>query len=298
MSTNIPSLERIAFFPGELLTADDLTTLDGNNTALRWLHNRTLHNWGIGFGLNVQGSRGATSVTVNPGYAIDSMGREIILSSPLTQPIPAISGGSGGSAALYYLVANYIEDADEPAEEQRSATACSPGGAVRLSNAPDILWKTSAQLTTGIDVILGQVSIQNCVLSANVSAAGRRNAASASKFSIFAGDVFAQNLNWTAWTQGGVNIGFTTPVNTSAAKFQSTPAYLAQIYGNRFASSPAVVVADFVSIANPSPTGFTLQVALPPVGSGVNTTAITDPTAGPELMAQLGWVILWVGVEG
>jgi hypothetical protein len=298
MSTNIPSLERIVFFPGELLTADDLTTLDGNNAALRWLHNRTLHNWGIGFGLNVQGSRGATSVTVNPGYAIDSLGREIILSSPLTQPIPAVSGGTGGSAAIYYLVANYVVDADETTEEQRSATACSPGGGVRLSNNPAILWKTSAQIGTGIDVILGQISIQNCVLSANASAAGRRNAAPASKFSIFAGDVGAQNVKWTLWTQGGANIGFTAHINTSAAKFQTTPNYTAQIYGGRSSSSPAVVIADFVSLAHASPTGFTLQVALPPIGSGVNNPAITDPTAGPKLMVQLDWVVFWMGVEG
>jgi len=175
--SGIPQLERIVFYSGELLTADDLTALDDNNRQLRWLHNRSLHNWGIGFGLDVQGSRGDTSVTVNPGYAVDSSGREIILSNPVKQPIPAVSG-----PATYYLVANYVDDANEPVEEQRSATACSPGGAVRLSNAPAILWKTSNLLILGLDVVLAQVSIQNCVLSQPPSGAARRYATCGSPF--------------------------------------------------------------------------------------------------------------------
>lgn len=296
--SGIPELERIRFFPGELLTADDLTALDGNNRELRWLHNRTLHNWGIGFGLDVLGNRGDTSVTVNPGYAIDVDGREIILSSPVQQPIPAVPGGSSGSAATYYLVANYIDDADEPTEEQRSAVACAPGGAVRLGNDPAILWKTVAQLNSGIDVILGQVAVQNCVLSGAVLTAVRRNAVAASQFSLAAGEIDVQDIQWTAWTQGAVNIGFTAKIDTSAAKFQSTPQYMAQIIGSRSLANPAVVVADFVSIANESPAGFTLQLALPALSGDINPTAITDPVSGPQLMAQLGWRIAWIGVGG
>jgi hypothetical protein len=153
----IPSLQRVEFFSGELLTADDLTTLSANNQQLRWLHNRTMHNWGIAFGLDVQGARGATSVTVNPGIAVDALGREVILSSPVQQPIPAVPGGPNGTAAAYYLVANFVPDSDEAVVEQRSATACGTGGSVRLSNAPAILWKTNAQLDNGIDIILAGI---------------------------------------------------------------------------------------------------------------------------------------------
>jgi hypothetical protein len=294
----IPELERVRFFSGELLTADDLTALDGNSRELRWLHNRTLHNWGIGFGLDVLGNRGDTSVTVNPGYAIDAGGREIILGSSVQQPIPAVPGGLNGAAATYYLVAKYVDDADEPTEEQRSATACSPGGAVRLSNDPAILWKTVAQLVSGIDVILGQVAIRNCVLSANVSPAVRRYATCGPMFSIVAGEIEARNIQWTSWRQGVVNLGFTAAIDASSARFQSTPRYMAQIIGGRSLASPALVVADFVSIADESPTGFTLQLALPAMSGNVNPAAITDPTNGPKLIAELGWRIAWMGVEG
>jgi len=298
--SDIPDLERILFFPGELLTADDLTTLDGNNNELRWLHNRTMHNWGIAYGLDVLGNRGDTSVTVNPGFAVDSDGHEIILSASLQQPIPAVSGGLGGTAATYYLVANYVGDADESVEEQRSATACAPGGAVRLSNDPAIMWKTVAQLNAGIDVVLAQVSIRNCVLSASPSTAGRRNASTCgSQFTLSAGEVDATGVTWEPLAAGGKNIGFTAAIDTSAAKFQSTPKYTVQIVGNRTLAKPALVVADFVSIANESPTGFTVQVALPSFSSSeINSAAITDAASGPKTMAQLGWRVSWIGVEG
>jgi hypothetical protein len=294
----IPNLDRIAFFPGELLTADDLTTLDSNAEQLRWLHNRTMHNWGIAYGLNVQGARGATSVTVNPGFAVDSTGREIILSASMVVPIPAVPGGTGGSAATYYLVANYVDDADETVVEQRSAAACGAGGAVRLSNDPAIVWKTTAQLKSGTDVVLGQVSIQNCVLSAAVSGAARRNAAFNTMFAVTSAVENASDVEWLAINKTGTNSGFTVAIDTSSASFSSTPAYMAQIVGTRTLSSPTALVIDFVSVSNPSATGFTLQVSLPALGDGINPSQITDATAGPAMMAELGWQITWMAVEG
>jgi hypothetical protein len=288
--SGIPQLERIVFYSGELLTADDLTALDDNNRQLRWLHNRSLHNWGIGFGLDVQGSRGDTYVTVNPGYAVDSSGREIILSNPVKQPIPAVSG-----PATYYLVANYVNDANEPVEEQRSATACSPGGAVRLSNAPAILWKTSNLLIFGLDVVLAQVSIQNCVLSQTPSGAARRYATCGSPFFIRAGQLAAKDISWTPWTPAGMKFGFTAPINTSTAQFQSTPRYMVQITGSRsLAGAPPTVILDLLTITGESPTGFTLQVALPSL-PGVNP--VLDVNGWTSLIGSLGWAVSWMGVE-
>jgi hypothetical protein len=279
----IPDLERVVFFPGELLTADDLTTLDGNNQQLRWLHNRTLHNWGIGMGFDVIGTRGSTSVKVSPGYAIDSLGREIILSNSVTQPIPAVPSGT------YYLVADWVGDSGQTAEEQRSATACNPGGAVRLSNDPAINWKALAQLDSGIDIVLAQVVIQNCVLGQNPSMAPRRYSASGSMPYIKAGEVSASALTWNPWPQG-----FTAAIDTSAAKFQTAPVYLAQIIGGRSIASPPLLVVDYLSIASASRTGFTLQVALPALGGNINPSG----QIAPSTFSQLNWQVVWLGIEG
>jgi hypothetical protein len=297
--SEIPELERIVFFQGELLTAADLTTLDSNNRELRWLHNRSLHNWGIGFGLDVQGAAGATFVSVNPGYAIDRLGREIILSNPVRVPIPAVAG-----PATYYLVANYVDDAGQTTEEMRdssgcgcaSTCACSMSGAVRLSNNPAILWKTVAQLVFGIDVILGQVLIQNCTLNQAPSAAVRRYATCGSAFFFRANQVSAADIQWAVWQQGGINIGFTAAIDTSSAKFQTAPRYMAQIVGSR--SGSGFIVVDFVSITDESPKGFTLQVALPALSANINPPAVTNAVAGPQILKQLGWSVSWMGVEG
>ena len=286
---DIPEVERITFYQGELLTADDLTALDDNNRELRWLHNRSLHNWGIGFGLEAQGAVAATSVTVNPGYATDILGHEIILSNPLSLPIPAISSGS------YYLVANWLDDATETVVQQNSATPCNAGGAVRLSDAPAIPWKNVAQLEFGIDVILCLITVRNCVLS-QISTAVRRYATCGSMFYLKAGLIDASTLTWIPWVVGGVTIGLTTTIDTSAARFQTAPSYMAQIAGARSltTTTPATIIIDFVSVTNESPTGFTLQVGLP-AGIGVNPDPIRDPSSG--LMAKLNWTVNWMGVE-
>lgn len=55
--TDIPELKRIQFFNGQRLTAGDMTELQRANRELRWLHNRSLHGWGIGTGYGVAGER-------------------------------------------------------------------------------------------------------------------------------------------------------------------------------------------------------------------------------------------------
>jgi hypothetical protein len=297
MST-VPLLERVRFFPGELLTAGDLTVAGANNRELLWLHNRALHDWGIGYGFDVKGERGDTSVTVSPGYATDAFGHELLLSAPVELPIPAVPGASDGSALVYYIVAQYVSDADEPTEEQRSATACASGGAVRLSNDPAIRWKTAAQLQHGVDVILGQVSIRNCALNAKVSTRGRRSAVPASRFSIFAAEIAASALTWQPWTAGATGAGFTAVIDTSVAHFQSTPSYMVSIVGRRSIPNTDFLILDFVSVARATPAGFTLQLALPAISAAVNPAEITDPFKGPALLKQLGWQIQWMGVEG
>ena len=98
------------------------------------------------------------------------------------------------------------------------------------------------------------------------------------------------------WQQGTANVGFTAAIDTSIAKFQTNPRYMAQIVGSR--SGDGFIVVDFVSIANEAPGGFTLQVALPPISETINPPKVTDPVTGPQIFNQLGWAVSWMGVEG
>src|SRR5215212_10120473 len=85
----IADLNRVAFFDGQRLAADDLNGAATVQRELRWLHNRSLHGWGIGLGFAVSGAKGDRQVTIGPGYAVDCRGREIILTETIKKAVPA-----------------------------------------------------------------------------------------------------------------------------------------------------------------------------------------------------------------
>ena len=43
----IPELDRVRFFDGQRLAADDLSDWQQRVRELRWLHQRAMHSWGI-----------------------------------------------------------------------------------------------------------------------------------------------------------------------------------------------------------------------------------------------------------
>jgi hypothetical protein len=72
---------RVNFFDGLLLTAADLAPEQEYHRGMRYLHNR-LHGYGTVSGLDVVAKRGR--VRVGPGMGIDILGREIVVTAPLT----------------------------------------------------------------------------------------------------------------------------------------------------------------------------------------------------------------------
>jgi hypothetical protein len=72
------SPQRVHFFDGRLLTAKDFQDEQAYHLEKRRLHNRLFHPSGVVSGLEV-GEAGGTTVLVQPGVAIDGLGREIIV---------------------------------------------------------------------------------------------------------------------------------------------------------------------------------------------------------------------------
>ena len=81
--------KRPAFFNGQLLSADDFREEQGYQREQRRLHNRALHGVGVASGLDVTLTPGNAppSVVVQPGFALDSAGREIELCDRVTVEI-------------------------------------------------------------------------------------------------------------------------------------------------------------------------------------------------------------------
>jgi hypothetical protein len=297
---DVPGLERITFFTGQRLTAPDLAALQRAHRELRWLHNRSLHGWGIGIGLGVTGDRGDSAVTVEPGYGVDCRGREIILTDPRVRTVPAVAAAPGGGEAVYYLVAIYLGDESQKVSERRPGV-CLPEGTVRLTEEPGLEWRRPDQLQEGLELILAQAWIQNCQLSRPVSLTPRRYARPSQQPYIAAGQTEVEKTNWVHWTVGQQPIGLEVKVDTSAARFRSTPRYIAHVAGDRLFGQ--LVVVGLPGLVDATPEQFTLQVLLPKnlEGAGgiqVNPDPLFTP-GGPQFISkQLAWHVVWMGIEG
>jgi hypothetical protein len=305
---SIPDLVRPAFFDGQRLDADDLAAIYDFHRELRWLHNRSLHSWGIAVGFGVSGKKGGKEVTVAPGYGLDCNGHDLVLSRPMTMPVPPIAGAAAGGPALYYLTASYVSDADLPASETRDGV-CLGGGAVRREEAPRIRWQSPTDVTTaetrfrrGIDVVLASALIEGCALAAVPSAAERRDARPATQPYVAAGSTAAGATPWQFFPASGQPRGVQTKVDTSAGAFGRTPAYAAHIVGTRSLAAGGPLVDGFVAIAEPTTTSFLLQLTMPRnlfVGATpLNPNSVFVAGTLAKLETALAWSVWWMGVEG
>jgi hypothetical protein len=296
---NIPELERITFFPGQRLHAEDLIGLQTVDRELRWLHNRSLHTWGIGLGFGVTGEAGASAVGIEPGYGIDCAGREIILAEARTKPIPAVAGDQQGKAVEFFLTAEYQGD-DAQAVVERRRGVCAPEGTVRLAEEPLIGWKKQSELREGFELVLAQAWILNCRLNRAVSLSVRRSARPSEHPYISAGQTTVGATAWTSWTEGVTFLGVSVDVDTSAARFRVTPRYVASIVGDRALPSPPQTLAiPFPSVTAPTPEGFTLRVLLPDMSPlPYNPPQLRSAaTAANTIRSTLKWSVAWMGVE-
>jgi hypothetical protein len=319
-------LERIQFFNGERLFASDLQALEAFNREMRWLHNQSLHQAGVGSGFQVTGNTGDRQVTVFPGYALDSCGREIILTEPQVLPIPPVADNGSGGPMYYDLTVSYPSDADLTPSETREGI-CGPAmpGVVRLREAPVFCWvqlsndptnpqpvdpRLANQIKTALMIVLAQIQVFNCQLKQPISTIQRRNARPAKQPRIGCG--IQPGGNWsqpnsagagTASEANGITFSgnyYQLSVQTASAGFQSTPFYTARLVGTRqfmtaavtgTVSSPFIADAliNILSDSTLTAQGFTIQIFPFYAGGTPQTSDITT--------AVQTWAVGWMGIE-
>jgi hypothetical protein len=306
----IPVLERPAFFDGQLLEAADLTAVGEHQRALRWLHNRSLHGWGVVRGAAVSGKRGDRAVEVSAGYALDCLGRELLLPAPVTLPIPPVPRGPDGLPATYYLTISYQEDDALPMLESRGGV-CAEGGVVRRPEEARLRWQSpfdsdpATRYRRGFDVVLAVIQVENCRLIAAPSSSLRREIAAALKPFIMAGTTPETETDWRLYPPTGANVlGVETTVDTASAGFASTPLYTAHVLGARnvgTANPPKYMIDGYASVEAPTASSFVLRVLLPRniivTPHVLNPKGLLNSQLPSLLNTKLKWQVAWVGVE-
>ena len=76
------TIERTRYFTGQLLGEADLAQEQLYFREKLRRHNRMLHGWGIVSGLDVRAGPADGELTVEPGYALDRYGDEIVVRTP------------------------------------------------------------------------------------------------------------------------------------------------------------------------------------------------------------------------
>jgi hypothetical protein len=84
---SVTAFERPRYFAGKLLTAEDLELEQRYHIERRRLLNRMLQGAGVVSGLGVLADAPG-SVTVEPGFALDPRGRELLVCEAQQVPIP------------------------------------------------------------------------------------------------------------------------------------------------------------------------------------------------------------------
>jgi hypothetical protein len=283
------SVERQRFFDGQRLLADDLQQIEGFNREMRWLHNQSLHQPGIGNGFIVTGHKGDREVTVGAGYALDDLGREIVLTSSRTLAVPPVAGDPDGQARGFVLTVRYPDDADLEEVELRQGV-CGTRGAVRLREEPIFCWvqlnpdgspaRDQAEILTGRTPVLAAIAVRNCRLDKDLSIAPRRDA-------------------------GGIQ----AVIHTWSGGFLATPGYFARIDGPRaftvsagIESTRRIVLDGLPVVVDPRPTSFTVQVPVLVFERArqqegpVEAVPAADDLDLVTLLAD--WRVGWMGIEG
>ena len=141
LQTGLGTLERVRFFPRQLLSADDMIADQYYFREKIRRHNRFLHGWGVVCGLQVapDPTRGIPwRVRIDPGYAIDGNGDDILVDEPVyldvaqcgpgartdpCEPDRMRGGGAAGRESVYVTI-KYAECVARPVRAMPAGCAC------------------------------------------------------------------------------------------------------------------------------------------------------------------------------
>ena len=124
-------VKRLNYFNTQYLEQEDFKDEQKYHLEMRRLHNKRFHTPGIAYGLTVTRT-GAQSISVSPGMALDSEGREIVLLDAF--PIPLTNANEYPPGSTIYVTIAYDEKLDDPQPKD----VANPRGMTRITEKPKI----------------------------------------------------------------------------------------------------------------------------------------------------------------
>jgi hypothetical protein len=291
--------DRITYRDGQLLTALDLGDEHRREARLRRLHSRYLHEtWGIALGFEVQ-KEGTGAVVVGPGYAVDGMGRDLLLAEGMHLPVPNVPGQQ--TPETFVLTMSYQEDA---ALHHCPALAhlCLGNGLDPCIERPRFSWHKQDEVRFGPHVPLVQVAVLQGVIQGGLDFRVRRNARPLVRPHIGWGATEPGRTGWRGWqVQVRMPLGIETVVSTAEAGFTSTPHYFALLHGSIALDTPMDESLSLLLHINAQPSQQESVRFLD------NLSFITDTAQdkftyrliglSPQMAEQRQMYISWFGVE-
>jgi hypothetical protein len=145
----IVSVKRLKYFTHQFLREQDFEAEQAYHISMRRLHNRSVHGWGVVQGLEVR-HKGEREITIEPGVAIDSLGREIVLSNPVVRDLSSFDRNSHTYVAIAY---------EEAWDDNDRYSSGGIEGYSRITESPQIVEKKHEPAKDGSVINLARVHI-------------------------------------------------------------------------------------------------------------------------------------------
>jgi len=126
--------KRPNYFPGKLLSPDDLTQEQNYLLEKHRLHLRSLHGSGIVHGLHVGMDETSATIAIEPGLAIDTYGRELSLTEKLTIAVPP--GTSSPALVTIEYAERFVDPVPASANETPQPSRIEEGCQIGLAKNP------------------------------------------------------------------------------------------------------------------------------------------------------------------
>lgn len=310
-------VERLRFFDGQRLFASDLQAIEAFHSDMRRLHNMSLHQAGIGNGFAVTGERDGREIRIGPGYALDSLGREILLTREQVEPIPPVASEPDGRSVFFDLVVSFD---GEPEVAETRAGICADRDVVRLREEPVLCFvrlvrdetdnlkaadaKLGQEILDGLRIVLARLEVLACRLRETISVAQRRSARPTLQPHLACGE---EKIESDKFNQIGETTVFhlrKEKVSTASGGFATTPCYSVLLARERIDINEGNVLFFILDspaqIEDATPTSFTVEAIVDfrdfrhPPGSGAEPGDLVIPPSA-DLLDD--WTVVWMGVE-